>query len=99
MSIEQGPKHNPKLETLSEDQEHLSRELFIHRFWKNYLYFQEFGKPLTLFQADLVRDKGEYTIKTLRTYSFGVFEVGLNKLKVRILNENGQIIDEFEISE
>lgn len=62
MSTEKGPKPNPRLETLTEDQEHLSRELFIHQFLVCYLYFQEFEQSSTLFQADLVRDKGEYTI-------------------------------------
>ena len=62
MSTEQGPKPNLRLKTLTEDQEHLSRELFIHQFLVRYLYFQEFEQSSTLFQADLVRDKGEYTI-------------------------------------
>ena len=62
MSNEQEPKPIPKLEALNEDQEHLSRELFIHRFWVNYLIFSEFNKSSVLFQTDLVRDKGEYTI-------------------------------------
>lgn len=62
MSIEQNPKPNLELETLTEDQEHRSRELFIHRFWVRYLSFQEFEKSSVLFQTDLVKDKGEYTI-------------------------------------
>ena len=62
MSTEKGPRPNLKLEILTEDQEHLSRELFIHQFLIRYLYFQEFIKSSTLFQTDLVRDKGEYTI-------------------------------------
>lgn len=62
MSIEKGPRPNSKPETLTEDQEHLSRELFIHKFLVRYLYFQEFIESSTLFQTDLVKDKGEYTI-------------------------------------
>jgi hypothetical protein len=62
MSTEQGPRPNHKPEMLTQDQEHLSRELFIHRFWVNYLDFQEFDKSTILFQTDLVKDKGEYTI-------------------------------------
>lgn len=62
MLNEQEPRPIPKLEILTEDQEHLSRELFIHQFLVRYLYFQEFIKSSTLFQTDLVRDKGEYTI-------------------------------------
>ncbi len=62
MLNEQEPKPIPKLEILTEDQEHLSRELFIHQFWVNYLIFSAFNKSSVLFQTDLVRDKGEYTI-------------------------------------
>lgn len=62
MSNEQSPKPKSELEILTEDQEHLLREFFIHRFWVNYLCFQEFEKSSILFQADLVRDKGEYSI-------------------------------------
>lgn len=46
-----------------------------------------------------VTNKGESTIKTLKSYSFGVFEIKSNKIKVKILNECGQVVDEFEISE
>ncbi len=62
MSTEKDPRPYLKLETLTEDQEHLSRELFIHQFRVRYLFLQEFEESSLLFQTDLVRDKGEYTI-------------------------------------
>ena len=62
MSNEQDQNLNLKPEILTKYQEHLSRELFIHKFKARYLFFQEFEEPSTLFQADLVNDKGEYTI-------------------------------------
>src|ERR1039457_5310523 len=54
MSIEQGPKQNFEMETLTEDQADLSRELFTRQFSIRYLYFQEFGESSILFQTDLV---------------------------------------------
>lgn len=62
MSTEQSPIPNLELKTLTESQEIHSRELFAHQFGIRYLYFQEFAESSSLFQANLVRDKGKYAI-------------------------------------
>jgi hypothetical protein len=51
-----------ELETLTETQEEQLREYLGHVFRKKYLQFQEFEKPSVLFQTNLVRNKGRYTI-------------------------------------
>ncbi len=62
MSVERSSSSNPKPETLTRKQEDLLRWFFNHRFRRGYLFFQEFMQSSILFQTDLVRDKGQYTV-------------------------------------
>lgn len=67
MPTEQGPKPNPKLEILTGTEEEYLRSSCIVLFKRNFLKFQEFDESITLFQTDLVRDKGRYAF---------IFQVG-----------------------
>ncbi len=59
MSAEQKPNRNRELKPLTQQQEELSRGLFVHKFRRNYYLFQEFEESSILFQTDLTLDSKE----------------------------------------